>query len=247
MAEKTTFQHQVDSAIPALLSIHDVMPETVDKVLAIIARLREAEVTAITLLVVPGRKWSAAQLARLHTVNEGADIQLAGHGWVHECTRIRGLKHRLHSLLFSRKVAEHLALARGDIPAFIQRNFDWFEGHFFPAPQLYVPPAWAMGRISTRQLADLPFRYYETLREVYDSETGVRHRTPIVGYEADAFHRKVAVRIWNGRNVRAVTATAPLRISIHPGDFELLLANDIMTHIEQVTAWWFYSDLGHKE
>ena len=41
----------------------------------------------------------------------------------------------------------------------IHRNYQWFTAHDLPSPLLYVPPAWALGDISTSQLHDNGFHY----------------------------------------------------------------------------------------
>ncbi|WP_206054911.1 hypothetical protein [Nitrosococcus wardiae] len=88
---------------------------------------------------------------------------IAGHGWSHRVERIGGLRHCLHSLLLSRKAGEHLALEDedNDIAHLIARCHAWFQDHRLGSPDLYVPPAWAMGRLKWERLRSFPFRYYE--------------------------------------------------------------------------------------
>ncbi len=136
----------------ALISIHDVMPETREQVSQILALLPQGP-QAITLLVVPGSNWQTADLDWLHQLQQQG-YPLAGHGWLHRCEPPISLYHRLHSLLLSRRVAEHLSLSASGIDALIRNCHQWF---------LDVPPAWAMGSISRAQLAAMPFRLFETL------------------------------------------------------------------------------------
>lgn len=230
-------------SFPALLSIHDVMPETMPQVAQIIDQLRAASATAITLLVVPGRDWQPDQLDTLRRWQQQDDIEFAGHGWLHECAHIRGWKHRMHSTFVSRNVAEHLALRPHEVGPFIARNFAWFDQQNLVPPALYVPPAWAMGPISREQLCQLPFRFFETEFGVWDGHARHAYQLPVVGYEADTQWRKLAVRTWNKLNILRASSRRPLRISIHPFDYQYLVADDIACHLSMVTHWLHYSQL----
>ena len=208
---------------PALFSIHDVMPSTLDATERIAAQLADAGVERLTLLVVPDTGWDTATLARLRSLtNRGA--ALAGHGWRHRIAGIRNLRHRLHSLLISRDVAEHLALDRQGCLALMRDCFAWFGAHELPSPSLYVPPAWAMGDVRESDFDELPYRQYETLSGIYDSATGRWSRTPMIGFEADTPLRALACRTWNRFNL--AVGSGPVRFSVHPSDPELLLGDD---------------------
>lgn len=202
------------------------MPATLEQTHSIMARLKSFGYRRVTLLVVPGSGWRDDTLDSLRTLVEGG-AELAGHGWVHRVDRIRGIRHRLHSALISRNVAEHLAL---DVPgrvALMQRCFDWFAEQALPAPALYVPPAWAMGPMPKRELGRLPFRQHETLGGVYDVKTMRFRRLAMVGFEADTAFRAASCRLWNWLNDKSAGRSRPLRIAIHPHDFELSLGRDL--------------------
>ena len=227
-----------------LVSIHDVMPATLDRVEQIFARLEQARLLPVTLLVVPGLGWSEEDLARLRRlVANGAE--LAGHGWCHEARRIRGPKHRLHSLLISRRAAEHLALEPSDILRLMLRNHRWFGHHGLPTPSLYVPPAWAMGPIPRRMLDRLPFAFHETLAGVYEVARRRLHRLPMAGFETDTVARASVVAPFNAANASwAGVAGRPLRLGIHPQDFELKLAGSLQRWIDRGGVTLSYRALG---
>ena len=223
----------------ALFSIHDVMPSTLDATEQIAARLSAAGIGKITLLVVPGTGWDDATLNRLRGLHDqGAD--LAGHGWRHRVERIRDLRHWLHSVFISRDVAEHLALDRGGVVKLMQDCYDWFVASGLPAPALYVPPAWAMGRARRDDLDILPYHRFETLYGIYDSDSRRFQRSPMIGFEADTPFRAFACRLWNRLNLGS--AKAPLRFSIHPGDPDLLLGDDLDRLIRQDWTDLYYTD-----
>ncbi len=223
----------------ALFSIHDVMPSTLDATEAIYARLADAGISKVTLLVVPDTGWDMAAIDRLRLLEEnGAD--LAGHGWRHRVRRIRDFRHWLHSVFISRDVAEHLALDRSGVIKLMQDCHDWFGERGLSSPDVYVPPAWAMGRVRREDLDMLPYRRFETLYGVYDSDVRRFRRSPMIGFEADTPVRAVACRFWNRLNLRS--ARQPLRFSIHPGDPELLLAEDLERLLRQPWADLYYTD-----
>lgn len=227
-----------------LVSIHDVMPATLGRVERILARLNAAGLAPVTLLVVPGTGWRRAHLDRLHAMVD-AGAELAGHGWRHEVRHVRGIKHRLHSVLISRRAGEHLALSRREILRLMLENHRWFARNGLPEAALYVPPAWAMGPVPRRFLDRLPFDRYETLGGVYDARNQRFHRLPMAGYEADTKFRAVAVRGFNRLNRAWAQASGlPLRLGIHPRDFELKLADDLLAMLKAGGEPLSYSSLG---
>ena len=225
----------------ALVSIHDVMPETRQQVSQILALLPQAP-QAVTLLVVPGRDWQTADLDWLHQLQQQG-YPLAGHGWLHRCDPPISLYHRLHSLLLSRRVAEHLSLSASGIEALIRNCHQWFVDQGLQPCELYVPPAWAMGAIHRQQLADMPFRLFETLSGVYDAQAQKMHPLPLVGFEADTPLREWLLRGFNHLNWhRASHSDQPLRIGIHPQDLSLRLRNQVIPMAQSVSASLTYGD-----
>lgn len=219
------------SARQLLLSIHDVMPDTLGRVEHIVSELAKRGLGTVTLLVVPGSGWTPDSLRQLRKLAESG-AEFAGHGWRHVVDDIRGLRHRAHSLLISRNVAEHLALSRSQIRSLIARCFEWFAANDLPQPALYVPPAWAMGPIGKDDLNRLPFSQYETLAGIYSSASRTFRHMPMTGFEADTAFRALSCRAWNFINLRAAGTSRPIRVAIHPRDLELLLATDLRRFLD---------------
>jgi predicted deacetylase len=215
----------------AHLSIHDVKPSTLERTEELLALCRPAAGSRVTCLVVPGLDWTRPQVARLHSwATEG--VELAGHGWLHQGVPPRSLHHRLHSLVLSRDQAEHLSRTREELLGLVRRGAAWFREQGLPEPELYVPPAWALGALSYPDLAGLPYRWYEVLTGFIDGRAGRLHPTPLVGYEADTGFRRRALRLTNRAARRLALATGrPLRIGLHPRDLELLLADDLVREL----------------
>lgn len=228
--------------IPVLVSVHDAMPETLSQVLQVFALLDARAVASVTLLVVPGGSWTAAGIEALRAL-QARGVVLAGHGWNHQVERIKGLKHYYHSLFLSRSAGEHLALDEKAIAALIVRCHAWFQKHGLGSPALYVPPAWAMGRLPWERLRSLPFRYYEVLGGVYDARSHRFIRLPLVGYEANSLGRVPFLRLWNALNVRCVRPNAPLRVAIHPRDLRMKLSQDLLRLLERPLECRAYASL----
>ena len=220
----------------AIVTIHDVMPHTLDGVCALTELIPPEQRSKIALLVVPGVQWETNQIERVRQLNESG-FSLAGHGWQHCTPHIRGIYHRLHSLLISRKVAEHLSYSRKELFEVLQRNYEWFKKHRFPAPDFYVPPAWAMGKLSREDLTALPFRYYEDSQGIFDSNSNCYRRLPLTGFEADTALREYFLRFWNLFNIRISSSSNPVRISLHPYDLEYRLEPQLRQFISKVTHW----------
>ena len=213
--------------IRPLLSVHDVMPETLAPVADILARLRCLGLPPATLLIVPGCRWDADELAQLRRWQKQGH-ELAAHGWHHRARAIRGLRHRLHAALLSRDAAEHLALSSDEIAALMRRAHDWFGRNDLAAPALYVPPAWALGALPRARLRELPYARIETTAGVIDAASGRLEALPLVGFEADTPARAAALGAWNRSQMLLARGSGrPLRVGIHPQDFRLRLAGSL--------------------
>jgi Polysaccharide deacetylase. len=226
----------------ALVSIHDLMPETMDRVERILLWLQRRQVPPCTLLVVPGKDWTPQQIKRLQSL-AATGHTLAAHGWHHH-TQPRKLYHRLHALFISRNVAEHLDLDSKGVLELLQRSHGWFAKNDLPEPDFYVPPAWALGPISKEDLAACPFTRIETTRGILFPVKDGSHRRvklPLTGFEADTKLRAAFLRRWNQYETkRAQKTDTPLRISIHPDDLDLML-RDQMEALFKI-SWEYISE-----
>jgi predicted deacetylase len=202
--------------------VHDVTPESLPKVDKILRFLRQHACQDVTLLVVPGGRWTAPSLAQLAQWQRDG-YTLAGHGWHHRADRLHGVGHLLHSLFISRRAAEHLAHDTAGIIRLISRCYAWFGENSLTSPSLYVPPAWAMGRIRRKELAALPFDRYEYLTGFYDVRARSFRAMPLVGFEADSWARFMSLYPLNELNLLLSRMTGDLRIALHPNDLDLLL------------------------
>lgn len=195
----------------------------------------------MTLLVVPGVRWDERSLDTVRDLVERHGHRVAGHGWCHAAPRPGNLHHRLHALLISRDRAEHLSRSAEEVARLVTRCHDWFGGVGLPSPSLYVPPAWALGRLERSALARLPFRWYELLMGCVSAADGVLTAVPLVGFEADTRLRDWALRALNPLNVWSAAAMdRPLRVAIHPWDLRYRLAGSVS---ELVRRTWRFTTM----
>ncbi len=206
-----------------MLSIHDVMPATLPAVKRLSDQAQALGWPPPTLLVVPGCDWSTPDLQQLHEW-QAQGHALAGHGWRHQITHYGGIYHRIHSMLVSRDVAEHLSLNAEAILALMRRCHAWFAKQGLIPPHLYVPPAWALGRLPLSRLSEQPFAAVEMLQGVYSVKAQQWQMRALLGYEAGNGLQAMALRVSNAIN-RKRARHAGLRIGLHPNDAALPLAD----------------------
>jgi hypothetical protein len=204
------------------------MPQTLPKAIKILGFLEENKVFPVTMLVVPGMSWPAADIRILKSLQDSG-YELAGHGWKHQAEMIHCKRHRIHAKLISRSEAEHLSLSPEKIASIINDCYHWFESAGLNSPSLYVPPAWAMGNLSKKTLKALPFRFYETQTGIYDSDAGVFYPLPVAGYMADNRFRTQVLKVTN--LICRLPFFNLFRIAIHPYDMDLPLENHLKKHL----------------
>ncbi|RZO86085.1 MAG: DUF2334 domain-containing protein [Oceanococcus sp.] len=218
------------------LSIHDVMPHTLRQVADILSLVDRHALGNVRLLVVPGQRWTADQIAVLRDW-QASGHELAAHGWFHRARQIRGWRHRVHAALVSRDVAEHLALDANEIGQLMRDAAQWFVDQELGKPQVYVPPAWALGQIAFAELKSTGYRRVEITRGELCVDQGRLEHQALLGFEADTSLREHALRAWNRTQLAlAQVGHLPLRIAIHPQDLQLRLGKDLRALMAQIGA-----------
>jgi len=227
------------------ISIHDVSPKNLDKIIFIINHLnKKHNIKKITLLVIPGLDWNDEQIAIFKEWENNENIELASHGWIHESSPIKNIYHYLHSKLISDDCAEHLSLSKSSIIKLMNNSYSWFVDKGLTPPTLYVPPAWALGNINKKDLLKVPFSEVETTSGVYINNKFIF--IPLIGFETKNYFRFIIVKISNFINYLLYHIFGLIRIAIHPNDFKLLLRKDIDKYLSEVTTSFQFNEIEVK-
>ena len=211
------------------VSIHDVSPQSLNYIPKIIETLRyQFKINKICILVIPGLNWNNTQIETLKSwQNRG--IQIAAHGWRHKAKDKKSLYHKIHSMIISANCAEHLSKDKQEIIQIIKDSFNWFVDNGLKKPLLYVPPAWALGKITKEDLNQLSFTHYEcTTGMVYGEKYCF---LPLLGFEETTFCGSIIRQFFNGLNFILAKFTGIIRIAIHPNDFNLYLKKDLERYL----------------
>ena len=110
-----------------------------------------------------------------------------------------------------------------------------------------MPPAWALGAVDKKILCKTLFKQIEVTRGLIHISPGKKPKLqtlPLTGYEADSTFRASFLSRWNQfQQNQAQIKSLPLRISIHPYDLELPIAEQLERQINSVETFLNYSDL----
>lgn len=227
------------------ISIHDVSPKNLDKIIFIINHLNNKHnIKKITLLVIPGLEWNDEQIKIFNEWENNQNIELASHGWIHKSNSIKSIYHYFHSKLISDDCAEHLSLSKSSIIKLMKNSYSWFIDRELTPPTLYVPPAWALGNINKKDLLKVPFNEIETICGVHISNKFIF--IPLIGFETKNYFRFIIVKISNSINYLLYHIFGLIRIAIHPNDFNLLLKKDIDKYLDKVTTSFRFNEIKIK-
>lgn len=222
-----------DMNLKFIFSFHDLCPETLPRAMNFLTMLADHGQKKNLLLIIPGLFKDDASIDELKKLlQKFPETELAGHGWTHKIIRKTSIYHYIHSIFISRGVGEHLSLSETEIFEIINSCHGWFIKHDLPTPKLYVPPAWAMGRIRRNVLDNLPFRYYEYQSGIYDRKLKQFKYIPVIGFEADTLTRQIFLTGWNYINMKISRYLGSVRVAVHPFDLELKLSNNLKETIQ---------------
>ena len=217
------------SAVPAAgpertvcVVLHDVAASTADACLRVLDAVRAVagEVPA-TLLVVPRyhgeaptprfERWLDERVAR--------GDELALHGLTHrdEGAPPGGWVDRLRRTSYTRGEGEFWALSRGEALARIDAGLAWFAAHGWPLAG-FVAPAWLLGPGARAAVAERPFEYTSTLRQLLHLPDGPAVTSQSVVYSTSSAWRRASSLAWNAAVERAMRANPLLRLELHPKD-----------------------------
>ena len=213
------------------ISIHDVAPHNLGDIENIIQILiNQFYINKICILVIPGLNWKKHQIQKLRSWQNDC-IEIAAHGWNHQAEPTKSFYHKIHSVIMSDNCAEHLSKDKKTIFNIMKNSYDWFIINGFQKPRLYVPPAWALGKIKTQDLSQFNFTHFEcTTGVIYNKKYRF---VPLLGFEERTIIKSLVRRFFNFLNYFMAYFTGIIRIAIHPDDFNLYLKKDVFKYLSK--------------
>ena len=179
-------------------------------------------------MVIPGLDWKFHQIKKLK-LWQNSGIEIAAHGWKHEAQEKKSLYHKIHGFIMSANCAEHLSKNKQEIIELVNESYNWFIDNGLKKPTLYVPPAWALGKVKKEELYQFNFTHFECT-------TGMFHKQkysflPLLGFEENILLGALLRRFFNSLNFILARFTGVIRIAIHPNDFNLYLKKDLEKYL----------------
>ena len=120
-------------------------------------------------------------------------------------------------------------------------SFSWFNDNGLKSPTLYVPPAWALGELTKKDIESLPFNEVEVTSGVFISSKF--NFIPLIGFEAKTYLSFLMLKILNRLNYILYMFYGKIIIAIHPDDFNLLLKKDIDKYLRKATDTFRFNEL----
>jgi predicted deacetylase len=211
-----------------LLSLHDVTPRHVARLVRAEALFQRLGVTRVTYLLVPRfhggwaieddepfRAWCRAP--RPFTV------RWCLHGYSHQEVRRSGqfsLRDWGNRRFLTAGEGEFLSLGDADTKVLIDAGTNAFEAYLGVRPTGFVAPAWLFNRALISALRDRGFAWTEDHWRIYDLRRGEAISAPVITWATRTpFHRVGSTRLapvlrwqWSHRPI--------IRIAVHPLDFD---------------------------
>jgi uncharacterized protein len=201
--------------------LHDVAASTQGACLRVLDAVREVagEVPA-TLLVVPRYHGETPSIGFERWLDERVERrdELALHGLTHRDEgEPGGWVDRLRRSSYTRGEGEFWALSRDEALARIDTGLAWFARHRWPLAG-FVAPAWLLGPGAREAVAQRPFEYTSTLRQLVHLPEGPSITSQSIVYSTSSAWRRAASLAWNGLVARGVRTNLLLRLELHPRD-----------------------------
>lgn len=233
------------NATPQLIvSLHDVHPQSLQRVQRQREDLSRAGVTATTHLIVPEFHHGSSSFEEPSLQDWISNQQKKGdemvlHGYYHD--RI-GLKESVRDLfwtrLYTNQEAEFYSLDVSEACKRWKQGLDGFQKNNWGTAG-FIAPAWLLSSELIGPLSEIGFQYTVTYDGVWIlKKKGDSTLLPIktLCWSSRAFWRRQTSLIWNGVLFQILLSRRKdIRVSLHPNDIEYpLLWNQIMTMVGQL-------------
>lgn len=211
-----------------IVSLHDVHPGSLAAVMEQREVLRMLGVGQCSLLMVPRFHHETKIVNSPETIAWGTQCQLRGdelvlHGYYHDCVgQPETIKNIFWSRFYTARESEFLDLHEIKVRERIERGRGVFAQCGWTAHG-FIAPAWLMGPKVTTILREVGFTYTNTANGIYLLNQGDKF-VPCrsLCWSVRSAWRRLLSPMWNhwlfGRNA----GHTPMRISLHPRDFEFV-------------------------
>jgi uncharacterized protein len=209
------------------VSLHDVAPATWSHCQRVLDAVREVADVPVTLLVVPayhGQCSAQPEFEQAMSAQLAAGHELALHGYFHvdqeaPCDVVDWFRRRIYTA----GEGEFCALSSAEAKERLTLGRRWFEANGWPLAG-FVAPAWLLGIGAWKALRETSgLQYTSTLTRIVTLPDAREIRAPCLTYSVRSAWRRPASIVWNTVLSRTVTASAVLRLGLHPHDAESLL------------------------
>lgn len=213
-------------ALPLVVSIHDVRPGLIDSVTRMLEILKNHGVAKTSLLVIPNFHHQEPLAEQPKILQKIRDWQTQGHELMQHALyhrEDRPTKQTAWQYLVSRHYTngegEFYRLNKSTAQQRLQNGKKLFADWQFNSPG-FTAPAWLYSQESIEAIADCGFAYFTTLLGVQPINR------PFISARAIVWSHRAAWRRFTSNLILPIIATRlmlmkrPLRIALHPPDFD---------------------------
>ena len=224
--QKAEDNKEVPDGMSLVVSIHDVCPATRIRAEQILADLRSAGVSRVSLLVVPDHHHcglvneSSAFAGWLRDAcAEGNEAVLHGYFHLRENRAADGLLTRLITRSYTAGEGEFLDLEYPGARELLLRGRAAVEACGVSVNG-FIAPAWLLGAEAERAVREAGFQYTTRIATVSDLVTGTVHRSRSLVWSVRAGWRRTCSLAWNALLFQKTLRHPLARLGIHPPDWD---------------------------
>ncbi|GEM_PF-6364366 len=239
----------------ALLSVHDVAPDSLAFLADLLRDLSALRVPAVNLAIVPffhGRgTWTSQEVRRVASaVPPGIRTEVLLHGCYHRRVGANARLPAWRRLLSSIQSAgedEFFGLPERDTAERVRGGRDAVAAAFGRVPAAFVPPAWSGGPPLRAALKGLGFSLAEDHLWLYEVQRDRRLFAPVIAFATRSPWREWLSARWARAVMRAPARGRLLRFAFHPADYRSpsvrACALGLVEALGRTHEWTLYSEL----
>jgi len=223
--QKAKEEKEVPGGKSVVVSVHDVSPSTRECVERILADLKSAGVSRVSLLVVPDHHHrglvnenAGFAMWLKDSCAQGNEAVLHGYYHLRENRNTDGPLKRLVTRFYTAGEGEFLDLEKPAARELLLRGRTAVEACGVKVAG-FIAPAWLMGPEAERAAREAGFQYTTRIATVSDFATGIVHRSRSQVWSVRAGWRRTCSLAWNSLLFQKTLRCPLTRIGIHPPDW----------------------------